>query len=191
MRCKTTIGCLALTSLLTVSYGRQKVHQEEQNRSFFIEPRESTLPVIVNQPDCPLAFEQVRLLHYTGGGGLPDYRVSNVSSKPIAEFDVATVGLGGGGNLGGFKASDRSQWIMPLHSWPLLKDDSDTGQGHHVEIVPLTDALRKQHRVGPPIRTVLFLMVVRVKFGDGTTYTDEGVYKELRDLCEKIDPPDN
>jgi hypothetical protein len=139
---------------------------------------------VVYQPDCPLEIKDARYLHYLGGGGLDEYTIRNRGTKAVIAFKIATVGIWGGGSISDVRARNAKEWIPPGGSWPqtALSDR---------KIVPMTPELRDNHRVGPPMKGVFFIVVVRVDFDDGTYYSDVDVYDRLKELCEKISPPEN
>lgn len=181
MRNLTGILLLLLT-LVGNSPGLQKQNDQPKNE-FFVEPRESSLPLVVRQLNCPLEFDNLEFFHHTGGGGAGNYTVRNSSQKPIIKFAIATIGFGGGGSLDEITAASRSEWLMPGESWPRRRG------GNSSRMVPLTDKLRKQYKVGPPMKAIVMYLVVRAEFADGSTYSDELVYKELKKLFEDIVPP--
>lgn len=178
MRCLITLLLLTVVSGDLSALGRQNGQRGE--KEFFVEPRESILSVVASQPKCPLVFETLEFLHYIDGGGLQNYVVRNRSGKPIARFTIATLGMGGGGSLDDIKP-EGNQWLLPGQSWPRAKDSARS-------LVQLTSELQKQYKVGPPMKAIVVYIVVRVEFADGSVYSDEPVYKELKALFEDTVP---
>ncbi len=174
-------GILFLTLICGDLTGRETQNERREKMEFFVEPRESVLPVVVRQPDCPLELENLEFHHYKIGGGAQNYGVRNRSAKPIIRFVVATIGFGGGGSLDDIKPRTRSEWLMPGESWPRSRD------GYSSSVVPLTNEMRKQYGIGPPMKAIVICLVVRVEFADGSIYSDEVVYKELKRLFENIE----
>lgn len=56
-----------------------------------------------------------------------------------------------------------------------------------VEIVSLSNELRDKLNLKGPMRSILVLMVVRVEFADGSTYSAESTYEALKKYTEKLD----
>jgi hypothetical protein len=52
--------------------------------------------------------------------------------------------------------------------------------------VPLTDELRDKFQVRGPMQAVVVLMVVRIEFADGTTYSADSTLKALQGYMRKI-----
>ncbi len=187
---KKRIGLVFLLLLAISTLGKaQKSYQEQEKLRVFVEPRESVLPLIAYQPNCPLEFQNVSFLSHVGGGGAPNYEIRNVSGKPITEFKVAVSAFGTEGSRFTFKAENPSEWIMPGDKWP-RSSKMQKKEHSRLEIVPLTDELRQKGKVGPPMKGVLVFMVIRVVFADGSEYSDEIAYRELQKLFENIEPPD-
>ena len=155
--------------------------QNGEKPKFFLAPREDTLCVIVYQPDCPLVFEEAKSYYHIGGGGLPSYKVRNRTNKTIMKFAIRIVNVLGGGDYSvTFDGKDRKGWIRPGRHWPDSKEDQNS------EVIALSDNLRREYSVGPPMKTLLVFLVERVEFDDGTVYSDEPASKALQELTENI-----
>uniref|UniRef100_A0A7C3PGU5 Uncharacterized protein n=1 Tax=Oscillatoriales cyanobacterium SpSt-418 TaxID=2282169 RepID=A0A7C3PGU5_9CYAN len=155
-------------------------HQEQQIKKsrYVIVPREVVLPVIADQPDCPLKFEKVLYVAGIDAGGGPVYEIRNQGTKPIQSFVIAALHSVGGANAWGFRAETLNDWLMPGETEPKPDEVPQT------EIIPLTDKLREQLKLNGPMKAIVIFMVVRVEFADGSIYSDEEVNKALHALFD-------
>lgn len=182
MRYVITLLCLTAFCMLGQAEA-QTAAQPERRRAVLV-PLEVLLPVVVSQPDCPLQYEDVKLIKYTEGyltGFVgKSYRLRNRGSKPIRSYTKAYLTTGGGGNEVTWEAPPApldSQLLMPGQVPP---NDSV------VEIVPLTEELRDKLKLRGPTEGAFFFMVVRVEFSDGTVYSAEREYKALETYFERV-----
>ena len=175
LTCTMFIGCLLIAS---VAYAQRPEHTDK--RHFVPVPREVVLPVIVFQPSSPLQFEKVEQLMSIDGRGGHISQLRNRGTKAIRRFTVSyTFGVGTGGSweLGG--PSD--QLILPGQLAPTPpRDEAAT-------VIPLTDQLREKLELRGPMQTIVFYMVERVEFADGTTFTDEAAAKALKSYLDDIE----
>src|SRR5207237_215247 len=107
MRSTTRILCLLV---LCNTVAGQVIPQKRKEHRFFVEPRESILPLIVHQPDCPIVFEKAMYLHDVEGGGIDQYFFRNRGNKPIVSLAIATIFVKGGENFVQYKARNQSEW---------------------------------------------------------------------------------
>lgn len=144
----------------------------------FTVPREHILPVVVYQPDCPLRVEGTLsyIVSLEGGAGL-DYKLRHTGTKPIQAYTIAWLTFAGRGEELSFTAKTEMDRIKPGEVIPRERRSAD--------FVPLTDDLRKKFKIDRSLYSVVYLMVVRIEFDDGTIYSDEEAYKNLIAHLEK------
>src|SRR5262252_3954843 len=91
-------SCFAVLSLITSALCTGSA--QGNGKSHFVpESRAKFLPVIVYQPNCPMEFLVAEMLRHDEGGVMANYKVRNISDKPIVEARIATIEFGGGGSL--------------------------------------------------------------------------------------------
>jgi hypothetical protein len=138
-------------------------------------PREYAPAVVVYQPECPLKLEFAQLRMSTEGGSAGLIRYSNQSGKAIRSYKVAYIMTGGGG------ASWSDEGVLPLED-----TIPEPYRPSFDEIVPLTPQLRQKLALSQSLKGVWMIMVVRVEFIDGTTYSDESLYAQLREYLSSV-----
>lgn len=170
-----SIGCLLIAS---IAYAQRPDRSEI--KSFVSVPREIALPVIVFQPSSPMQFENVQRLANVDGGGAHIYQLRNRSAKAIRRFTVSyTFGIGTGGSWEWGSAS--GELILPGQLAP-------TPPGADApKVIPLTDQLREKLALRGPMKTVVFYMVERVEFADGSIYSDESTAAALKSYLDDIE----
>ena len=138
-------------------------------------PRTLVLPVVVDQPGCPMRLEKVSFVSLLeGGSGDVEYSFKYTGAKPLQSYTIAWLTIGGAGAVFTYKAKNAAEKIQPNESIPKLHPDPTS-----VENVPLTDELRRKLRLDGPLQGIAILMIVRLDYADGTGYNDESIYKEL------------
>lgn len=176
MRC--LIFALAICLSIASTVYSQKTERNERN-SFVQIPREIVLPVIVFQPSSPLQFEKVERLLKMDGGGANIYQLRNRSLKPIRRFAVSyLLGEGTGGSWEWEGSS--GEVIMPSQLAPSPVGDES------MRFIPLTEELREKLELNGRMKTVVFYMVERVEFTDGSTFIDELAAKALKSYLDDI-----
>src|SRR5437667_1707773 len=80
---------LALLSLICagaiITVSSQQISRLDENR--FVEvPSDQGLILVVSQPDCPLKFEDVKLLSSMKGVWTKSFRLRNQGLKPISAY---------------------------------------------------------------------------------------------------------
>jgi hypothetical protein len=177
MRHSVTLSVAFLCAVIVVN--AQHNGQREKTRSVLV-PREVTLVTVAFQPDCPLQFEKVKALAYLDGGGALSYQLRNVGTKSIRSFTIAERNSAGTGKTWSWEAITKDELALPQQLVSLEPVES------RVEIVLLTDDLRKDLKLQGKMRSVVVLMVVRVEYVDGSIYSDEGASKALDDYLDKV-----
>lgn len=142
-------------------------------------PREIFLPVIAVQPNCPVRFEDVHFVRLIDGGGVSSYRIRNIGKKPIRGVTVAS----SNGTKNGYY-NNGNVLILPGKLMP--EPVAICPECVKEEIVPLTDELREKLNLKGPLQGVLLLMIVEVKFTDGTEYKDEKTFKAMTEYFDEL-----
>lgn len=160
---RSALCLLCLFASLTI-YGQQSVQTKRHH--YVVVPPENALLVIASQPDCPLQIEDAKLLVSADQSRPPLYQYSlrNRGTKPIQYYIIsAWASSGGGGTL-----SDRSAdgLLMPGQTKPPTEQDRS-------EVVPLTDELRQKLKLQGSMKSVIVLVVEKIRFADGSDYISE------------------
>lgn len=174
------ICVLCLTFICAVGESAGQETAQSDRRHAVVIPPEIIMPVVASQPDCPLQFENVKLLKYLDGSGGEMYQLRNRSLKPIRSYKIAmwiSVGTG-----------DETSWPRELTSELLMPDQTTprASEGREIKIVRLTDELRDKLKLRGSMQGIIVFMVVSVEFADGTTYNDEITSKALEAYTERI-----
>jgi hypothetical protein len=149
-------------------------------------PADVGLTTIVSQTDCPLKIQEAGMLRYLAGGYGPYYRLHNSGTKTIVGYKIAKWGSNNSGSVVEWRATGDEPPLLPGHN------DSQSSEVH---IIPLTVDLRAKFDLQPPMRGIVFLLVVKVEFSDGSKYDAssllsslqhhlenfEGIYEKLKD----------
>lgn len=170
---------LGVMSLLLVCSAIAINAQERstQKKELVVEvPREIVLPTVAYQPNCPLQFENVKLLAGVDGGVLDSYDLRNRGTKPIRTITI-------GGSYGARWSWDVASQFGPVMPGQLVPD---LGDDDWIQVVPLTKELREKLKLQGPMMARTVLMVIRVEFTDGTSYDDEPTYKALQNYLENL-----
>jgi hypothetical protein len=119
-----------------------------------------------------MQFEMIERLLNPSGKGASNYRLRNSGSKPIRNYRIAYMFFVGTGGSWEWAATTSGELILPGQLAP--------SDGTTPKIVPLTDTLRDQMKLRLPMKTVIFFIVERVEFVDGSVYTDEPAWAALK-----------
>ena len=178
MKYTKIILCILSLFAGSVANGQQNaVNTQQRERTRYVAiPSENALLVIAAQPDCPLVIEDARLFGRIGGGDGVSYQVRNRGTKPIRTYTLAmrysvSTGWSGAG------MEDGNALIMPGQTFR---------QDCPGDVVPLTDELRDRLRLRGAMKAVAVLMVEKVVFADGTTYSDEATSRSLQAYFEGL-----
>jgi hypothetical protein len=178
MKFITFLFLLCLSSV-SMAYG-QDTAQTKKERAFVVPP-EHVLPAVVSQPDCPLKFENVKVLYYLDGGMADSFELRNRGTKPIRDYTVAWYSSYGNASVMKKPIKEAGTLILP---GALAPQDGVEGD---VEIVPIPDQFNKKFKLKDrPMDGVVMFMVVRVEFADGTTYNNEAASSALREYFESV-----
>jgi hypothetical protein len=172
---------LVAISIGGVVFGQDTAQNKKE--SMFVIPSEIVLPVVAYQPDCPLKFENLKLLQNAEKGtpSADHFELRNISNKAIRDFTVASYSSYGGMWSRSRPANQLKNLVLPGALAPPLSE------GDQAEIVELTEAMRDRLKLGDqPMGGVAVFMVVRVEFADGTVFTDEKASRALGVYFQKL-----
>lgn len=171
---KANIALLGLMCLGIVSSTAAQQLNQQQKERFVVVPSEQVLMAVASQPECGIQFEELQFTTSVDGeGSSPSFVVRNSGSKPIREFTI-----------GG------ADWTM---SWSekftkkLLMPGERAFEGNtNAEIIPLTEKLKDKLKLNGPMRSVLVVMVIEIKYADGTTFDARPAHEALRKYTERL-----
>lgn len=150
----------------------------------FVEvPRDVVLQVIAVQPGCPVRFEEVRYLASTMGGEGSSYELRNISAKAIRSVTVAS-------SNGAVNTYSWNNGVLAEAGGLIQKASNNPSlcnQCQKTKILPLTEELRTKLNLIPPMRGVVTLMILEVRFMDGFVYSDAETYGALTKYSDKLD----
>jgi hypothetical protein len=138
-------------------------------------PRNVILAVVAQQPDSPISFENVKVLRRVGGGTFTSYQLRNTGKKKIVGFKVGT--------SWGHEYEAPKDIGKIFAPGSLLTDNVDLGK----HVFESSTRLKRDLGLTPPMRGLVVLMVIRVDFSDGTFFSDEDSYNELRAFADRMD----
>lgn len=169
---------LCLCGLSSVS--GQEAEKTEKPRAFVL-PLEIALPVVAAQPDCPLKFENVKIIHILGESTTESFELRNTGTRPIRDFTVAVYSS----YNRWWKSRPRGE-LNNLIPPGALAPFSAEG----VEIIPLTDEMRNKFKLREIQKedgvTPVIFMVVRVEFDDGGVFDNESAFQALKQYYENL-----
>lgn len=174
------ILCQIVTICTYASAATQRDNEQPKMR-VVAEPPEVIFPVLAYQPECPLEFVNVSLLHNLEGGGIQLFQLRNRGTKPVRAYRIAALTSAGAGSEWGDGKTPLREMLMPGEVRPRQAERKD------VVIVPLTEELRERHRLKGGTQGLVVFMVVRVVFADGSVFDAEAQYQSLRAFFEKIE----
>lgn len=160
-------------AVITVS--GQRVESLDEHR-FVVLPPDQGMIMVVSQPDCPLKFEDVKLLVNMKGAWRKSFKLRNQGTKPIRNYTIAAIGSD---EWSSGEAANSTDYIMPGQIAPPLAPDNK------VEIVPLTKALREKLKLQGPMKGIVALIVVRVEYDDGSLFEENG-YESQKEYFDKL-----
>lgn len=171
-----TLFCVVLMPLSVPFVGQ--VREKQGREHFFRVPAAVVLPVVTQQPDCPIEFVKASILNHVGGGGIETFQIRNRGKKPIRAYTIATVTSVGSGAKWSFEARRPSEWLMPNQTLPPSNENS-------IVVVPVTTDMQDEYKLRGPMKGITVFIVVRTEYGDGSLYDAEAEYKALQDFFER------
>jgi hypothetical protein len=166
--------CLMAICAMTTANGQQSSSQDEHQ--FVVLPSDQGLLLIASQPDCPLKFEDAKLLMNLKGHWVKSFELHNQGTKPIRAYTVASIGT----NEWGWEAPDPTHYIMPGQIAPPLGEEEGKDK-----IVPLTKELREKLKLQGPMKGIVALIVKRVEYADGSVF-EEKAYESQEEYFDKV-----
>lgn len=172
---KRILLCSILTNLALVGVAFGQGPKGQVVQRVVIVPPDIALPVIAHQPDCPLQIEDIKLFAFVSGGGGQSYTVRHKGTKPIRSYTIGSWNTAGTG------------WDIERRvNGDLLPGQVAPREGTEVEIVEVTEGLRKQLNLNGDMRAIVVLMVVRIEYADGSTYDNKPLYAALKKHLDKV-----
>lgn len=170
MRYLASIVCV----LLSCVTGTVRAQEAGRKNQCVVVPPELNLLTVAVQPGSPLQFENVRQIAYLEqGGGFPDFRLRNVSTKPIRSLRFAWWTTEATGAGSGWLDTETGKTVAPGQLVPFNRAGG-------CELVPLTEELRDKRQLRGPMRAVSILTVTKVTFADGSVYDATPLFRALR-----------
>ena len=166
----TLLSLICVVAIITVR--GQQIGSLDEHR--FVVPSDQGLILVVSQPDCPLKFEDVKLLSNMKGTWGNTFKLRNNGTKPISAYTVAAISS----SEWSWEAADSAHHIMPGQTAKPLG-------GNKVEIVELTKSLREKLKLEGPMKGIVALIVVRVVYADGSLFEEKG-YESQLEYFEKL-----
>lgn len=171
---KHTVLCVLCLCIFITARGQQNSSQGK--RQYVVVPPEVAALTVASQPDSPLKFEEARLLYGLDSSRAKSFRLRNRGTKPIRSFTIACVGV----SEWSWQANNPKDFLMP--------GQVESGwSGVDYDILPLTEELKDKLKLRGSMQGVLVLMVVRIEYADGSTYSDEATYKALDDYLQRVE----
>jgi len=175
------------SSLLFFLSSSVHAQQEREKATAVIVPSEIYLPTIVVQPDSPLKIETAVLGKMLEGTERTFFRARNISNKPISYFQIYVLASNGSGFTSSFpykrtQGTLGSGEIAP----PGMNEDL-------VQFIPLTPELTRSLRLSGKMRQIVFFIVIKVEFEDGTVFDATRLLNSLEEhlklFGDKYDEP--
>lgn len=166
--------CLLLACVVVAASGQQGTLRDDHQ--LVVLPPDQGLLLVTSQADCPLKFEDAKLLVNMKGLWGQSFQLRNQGSKPIRAFTVAAIGA----SEWGWEAAGPTHYIMPGQTAPSIKEKDNRDK-----IVPLTKELREKLKLQGPMKGIAVLIVVRVEYADGSVF-EEKAYDDQKEYFEKL-----
>jgi hypothetical protein len=157
----------------------QPAKGQPQSNKAVIVPQEAILQLTVPQADSPLSFEKANVLRYLNGGFGLDYLLRNVGSKPITEYTVA---VWNSDNTG-----DVITWHVNHDEGPLMPGARSQPQHSNLKLLSLSPELQKSLDLDPPMRGLVFFMIVNAKSSDGNQYDASNLFERLKEHLKNFE----
>lgn len=147
--------------------------QDKPNPTYYRVPREAVLTVSVVQPNCPLRVEKAINYGYPDGGGSFEFQLKNIGKKMIVAFEVEGMGNDGLGQTW-------ESWKLAIKPGSRFK----VGGRQGLKEIPVKEKVRKEIKSEKKIRGVLYFIVRKVKFADGTEFNETEIANRLGKFLE-------
>jgi hypothetical protein len=175
---------IILLLFITATVSADGYSQGSRTRKYVVAPAQMIFLTVAAQPECPLKIENAQmLLSIDGGPTSYTYRLVNRGRKPIHYFTVSAWPSGTLMNPAPWDGRITKQLLMPGRSVPGTgKIDPD------MEIVPLTNELRKKLKLDGTMKSIVILMVDQIRYADGSVYDNRPALEALSAYFEKVAP---
>ena len=150
-------------------------------------PQSDVMLTIASQPDCPIQFENARLLYDQESKRLRyKFDARNRSSKAVAVLAVDEWFAGGTGGTVVYDWGKDGRLLMPGQVTSELNVDEK-------QIAPVSQELRKELKLKGEMRNLIVLVVRWVIFADGSDYEghkdSDATQKYLERLGDSAEEP--
>jgi hypothetical protein len=163
------------SSLLILLSSSTVAQQGKEKATAVIVPSEIYLPTIVAQPDSPLKIETAVVGKMLDGTERTFFRARNVTNKPIKSFQIYVLASNGSGFTSSFPYKRAQGTLAPNEvAPPGLNDDA-------VQFIPLTPELIQSLRLSGKMRLIVFFIVLKVEFEDGTIFDADRLLNSLEE----------
>lgn len=156
-----------------------------------VKPRYVTIPpadvllTIATQPDCPVQFENVRLLYDQESKRLRyKFDARNRSSKAVAVLAIDAWFAGGTGGTIVYDWGEKGQLLMPGQVITEFNVDEK-------QIVPLSQEMRKELKLKGEMHNLVVFVVRWAIFADGSNYQGSKDSEATQKFLERFNYPDD
>ena len=178
---KMTLLLTLLCSALTTQ--AQQVEKPAKPRYIVIPPSDVLL-TIASQPDCPIQFENARLLYDQESKRLRyEFDARNRSPKAVAELAIDAWFAGGTGGTIIYDWGRDGRLLIPGQ----VITELNVGDK---QIAPLSQELRKELKLKGEMRNLIVLVVRWVIFADGSNYEGSKDSEATVNFLERLDDSD-
>lgn len=168
------LGIMAPLFLILAGYTTLALNTEKEKA--VVIPSEIYFPTIVAQPDCPLKIEKAVMAKMMDGTRRTFYQARNTGDKAISYFQIDAVQSDGTGFTAIWPYRRSLKDLLPSQ---IAVSNINDGS---VEFLPLTEDLKiRLDLTTRKMRAIVFFIVVKIEFQDGTTFHAE----PLRDSLEE------
>lgn len=155
------LNALGLTILSVISVSSQEARI---GAKAVVIPSEIYMSTVVAQPDCPLKIERALVARMLDGSQKEFFQARNTGTKPIVFFQVAMWHSDNSGLNAIWPYKRTQNVVLPGELAPSKITDGS------VEFVPLTENLKEKLGLTGTMRKIVFFMVFKIEFQDGSVY---------------------
>ena len=127
-------------------------------------PSEIYMSAVVAQPDCPVKIERALVAKMLDGSQKGFFQARNTGNKPIVFFQVAMWHSDNSGLNAIWPYRRTQSVVLPGELAPSEMNDGS------IEFVPLTENLKDKLGLTGKMRRIVFFMVFKIEFQDGSVY---------------------
>jgi hypothetical protein len=179
------LKAILLMALLCSPLAAQAQQAEKPAKPRYISiPPADVLLTVGSQPDCPIQFENARLLYDQESKRLRyKFDARNRGSKAVAVLAIDEWFAGGTGGTIIYEWGEKGRLLMPGQVITELNIDEK-------QIAPLSQELRKELKLKGEMRNLVVLVVRWVIFADGSDYQGSKDSEATQKFLEKFNYAD-